>query len=94
MTDFDSTARSSDLDVYPEELRAGIVALKLITLERLTIVVAKSKEGFLAVGTNAPWPDASHVRDIGIAAARHHATERLAILRDKNGQRYARRVPA
>lgn len=93
MTTIDET-QASPLALTRDEYDNGVVAATVITHKRLTVVILESEEGFLAVGSNAPWPTAPHAPHLGLAAARHHATERLAILRERADNRQARRVHA
>lgn len=94
MTFYDDKVRDEPLTITDDERDSGVVGAVAITYKRLTIVILESQEGFLAVGSNASWPTGSHAPHLGLAAARHHASERLATLRDRNGYCRPRRVPA
>lgn len=87
MSEFYEDIQHADIALEPHEMRMGVCSMKVMTLERLTIVIAKTVEGYLIVGENASWPNSPHDADVGLRVARAKAIGRLQSLRGHNKTR-------
>ena len=76
-----------DLGISAADEAIGIVDVRCITINRLTIVVVETADGLTVPGYSAPWPWQRHLPMLGQLHARQNALESLMRKREKMARR-------